>query len=183
MKTLVVPLGYYSNKKDEISQIAGDRYNESIMLHINTPDSDILLTGHSEYQNYEVGYSWVIARDYFLQQGVNSKKIIGGVTVNNTAEELFLAKKVANDLGYEQIIVVTSEYHMPRVLLLIDHIMIEENIITHTVADKFTSKKEEENSLAHEQEAIEKLQKGFYYNERMEGILKDEVRDFFEVNI
>ncbi len=33
------------------------------------------------------------------------------------------------------------------------------------------------------QEAIEKLQKGFYYNERMKGILEDEVGDFFEVNI
>ena len=103
------------------------------------------------------------AKNYLLKKGVEGEDFLEFALSENTVDDAVKAKAILSELGYEQITVISSDYHIERVKLIFNEIL-EEFQLKYIGVKSPLSKKELHSLVLHEQKAIKSIKKsGLYY--------------------
>ncbi|PPR47952.1 MAG: hypothetical protein CFH19_00040 [Alphaproteobacteria bacterium MarineAlpha5_Bin9] len=95
---------------------AVERLIESIELMKKYNDAKIVFTGGSGSLKYKSLTHAKVAKDFFIQQNININRIIFEDKSRNTYENILFSKEIIQPLNHEKWIVVTSAFHMNRVI-------------------------------------------------------------------
>lgn len=118
---LLVLFGHENTRQGQLSEIARLRCDRAIAFISGMPNAKILPTGgFGEHFNRTARMHAQYLTDYLLSKGTSSAQILPGTDSGNTFEDCLCARKVALDNGFREIIAVTSDYHAPRVRLLME---------------------------------------------------------------
>lgn len=130
-KSLVVLLGHENTSKG-LSAVASSRCDAAITLLRQTPSSVILPTG--AFGKFNKGgdrpHASYLA-DELRRKGVSDAQILPGTDSTNTFEDCLCARKVILDGGFSEVHVVTSDYHAPRVKVILGNVFRDIKAVVH----------------------------------------------------
>lgn len=120
-KTLIILFGH-TNEPD-LSEIAISRCDKAIDLIKDYPDAVILPTGAfgHHFNTTDRSHSSHLS-DYLLGHGIEKGRVLAGTNSSNTLEDCLCARKLIIDNSYSSVIAVTSDYHCPRVLYILNYV-------------------------------------------------------------
>ena len=110
-----------------MSDIFKDRVDTALELYKQGKVEKILISGDHGRKNYDEVNS---AKDYLLEQGVNSEDIFMDHAGFDTYDSLYRARDV---FGVKQAIIITQNFHLPRALYIGQKLGLE---VTGLSADK-----------------------------------------------
>jgi len=115
MKTLIVILGHANDLQGQLSPIAISRLDQGIQVLKDHPESAIVLTGGfgDHFNKTEKAHSFY-AQQYLLSKAVTASKIEPLILSSNTIEDGAQSRELINALDPNLILLVTSEFHVPR---------------------------------------------------------------------
>ncbi len=93
-----------------------ERLTESIQLIRKYPKAKVIFSGGSGSIYDQKLTHADVAREFFKQMGVDTSKIIFESKSRNTYENILYSKKIINPVSNENWLVVTSAFHMTRVI-------------------------------------------------------------------
>jgi hypothetical protein len=130
-KSLILLFGH-ENTSTGLSAVASSRCDTAIELLLRTPNSVILPTGTFGKFNKggERPHASYLA-DYLLGKGVLDAQILPGTDSTNTFEDCLCARKVILDGGFSDVHVVTSDYHAPRVKVILGNVFRDIKFVAH----------------------------------------------------
>ena len=120
---LVLGAGVYSG--GEPTAVLEGRLQTALGLYRNGKVGWFLVSGDNRAANYNEPQAM---RRWLLKQGVPGDKIIADYAGRRTYDSLKRAKVI---FGLDRLVVVTSDFHMPRALYLADHL----GIVAYGVSD------------------------------------------------
>lgn len=172
-KTLLFALGHYGEEKDFFTKINIERFEKLKELCGVYKEADIITSGYGVGEEYSRGYSWQKEKEYLMKKiGIDEEKIIGGMVIYNTVDQVFLVQKAAIMLGYDSVILISSDYHRDRILEIIKNVWDSTISITlECSVTHFENPTLEFDSKEHERKALEHMRQGnFYLNEYLQNI-------------
>lgn len=119
MEGMIILLGAPNDEKGRLSTIARERCERAILEWRKNPGYKILPTGgfgphfnvtdkpHAHYSNR-----------YLISRGVPEDDILEGVESSNTFEDAKFSWHVIRKFGVGRVIVVTSDFHIPRARII-----------------------------------------------------------------
>ena len=122
-KPLILLFGHENSPEGQLSDIAISRCAIALALLKTHPESVVMPTG-AFGKNFNVtdrAHSAYLT-DYLLANGITADRILRGTNRSNTLENILSARKVIADSEFSRVIAVTSEYHAPRVRVILDRI-------------------------------------------------------------
>lgn len=134
-KSLILLFGH-ENTSAGLSAVASVRCDCAIdllrILDQKTPGSVILPTGTFGKFNKGGGrpHASYIA-DYLRKKEVSDTRILPGTDSTNTFEDCLCARKVILDGGFDDVHVVTSDYHAPRVRVILGNVFRDIKFVIH----------------------------------------------------
>lgn len=156
-ETAIVVLGSPNDKAGNLSCIAIERCKQALSEYHQTPGAKILPTGGwgEHFNTTEKPHAYYIHR-YLVAHGIPDRDILECVESASTIEDAKLSKPILDPSGITELIVVTSDFHIPRARFLFEREFPEIKIRfsgakTH-LAENELSKLEE-----HEKRALQKL--------------------------
>jgi len=118
-KVAIVVLGSPNDADGKLSSIALERCQQALTEYSRHPDACILPTGgwgeHFNTTDKPHGY---YTRLCLTTQGVPEKQFIECAESANTVQDAALAKPIVERHGITELIVVTSDFHIPRAQFL-----------------------------------------------------------------
>lgn len=123
LRPLILLFGHENSPSGQLSDVAISRCDVTLGLLNQHPNAVVLPTGGfgAHFNVTERMHSSYLA-DYLLTHGVDGSRILSGTSSSNTLEDCLCARKVVVDEGFSPIIAVTSEYHAPRVRLILNSV-------------------------------------------------------------
>ena len=158
MKTAIIVLGSPNDALGNLSTIAIERCRQALLEYRRTPAAKIIATGgwgaHFNTTEHPHGY---YARKHLEAQGVPAEDILECVESANTVEDARLCRPVVKRHRITDLIVVTSDFHVPRARFLFDQAFRKPRLTysaskTHLPADELARLKQ------HEEMALARLQ-------------------------
>lgn len=118
-KTAIIVLGSPNDAEGKLSSIALERCRQALAEYSQHPDAYILPTGgwgeHFNTTDKPHGY---YVRQYLTAHGVPEQQILECAESANTIQDAALAKPILGRHGITDLIVVTSDFHVPRAQFL-----------------------------------------------------------------
>lgn len=137
---IVAVLGSPNDPGGAISQIAMDRCRTAVELCRVQPGGHLVLAGGFGAQFNTSGEPhWRHCARWITERlGCAGYRIVGAVESRHTYEDIFLVREVARSVGSSSVTVVTSDYHVGRVRLLLDLLLPEATVCatTHPTIDR-----------------------------------------------
>lgn len=119
MNSVIIVLGSPNDEEGALSQIAKSRCERAFFEFRKHPNFRILCTGgFGEHFNKTNRPHAEYAQDYLKSKGVPSSKFIDIAESSFTLEDATLSKPIIEKYGIENAILVTSDFHMERAVLV-----------------------------------------------------------------
>ena len=156
-KGIIVVLGAPNSDKGELSEIAMNRLDRAVSFWKINKGYKILCTGgFGPHFNTTNQPHAKYATDYLQKKGVPADAILPYVISSNTLDDVLKAKPVIQHYQPQNLIVITSDFHMERAAILFNRHLQEQNLIfieaTSTLDETRLSQ-----LIAHERNAISRL--------------------------
>ena len=157
-KTAIVILGSPNDGAGNLSSIAIERCEQALVEYRRTPNAKILPTGgwgkHFNTTDKPHGHYVV---QYLTKNGVPAGDILECAESSNTFEDPLCSKPIVERHGITELVVVTSDFHVPRAQFLFKRVFPEMDISfsgaeTHLGAYELCRRRE------HERKALEQLE-------------------------
>ncbi len=146
MKGLIILLGAPNDKRGRLSSIAQERCEQALLEYRKNPGYKILPTGgfgpHFNVTDKPHGY---YSSNYLISRGVSKEDILECVKSSSTIEDAELSWPIIQKYGTESVIVVTSDFHVPRARIIFEKRFSDVPILF--VASKTHLSKEELDQL------------------------------------
>ena len=124
MNGVVVVLGGPNDEQGNLSEIAKSRLYKGLEEYAKHPGYRMLLTGgFGPHFNTTAHPHAFYARAFLLTHGVAAEDIGPFVLSRNTVEDALLTKSIVRQLGVQDLIVVTSDFHLERARYLFARIL------------------------------------------------------------
>ncbi len=121
MKTAIVVLGSSNDTQGNLSTIALERCREALSAFRAHRGAWIIPTGGwGAHFNTTAKPHWRYVRAYLEAQGIPGASFLAGVESVNTIEDARLCRPVVEGHGIEELVVVTSDFHVPRARFLFE---------------------------------------------------------------
>ncbi len=153
----IVALGSLNDESGKLSSIAIERCDQALLEYRNIPGAKILPTGgwgnHFNTTDKPHGH---YVREYLLAKGVPSDDVLECAESSNTIEDAALSKTILERHAIDELIVVTSDFHISRAQFLFEKTYPKSRLsfssaVTHLSSDELTK------LWDHEKNALEKL--------------------------
>ena len=150
-------MGAPNDAQGQLSQIALDRLQTAVRFYTHNKDYKILCTGGfgPHFNTTSQPHAYYAAR-YLIAQGIPATDILPYVLSQNTREDAVQAKPLIGQYMPQQLVVITSDFHMPRASLLFNLYFPDQNLLfveAKSTLDAETLRKLQE----HERQAIKAL--------------------------
>ncbi|NSL86380.1 YdcF family protein [Chitinophaga sp. Mgbs1] len=159
MKGIILCLGAPNDDAGNLSRQALDRLQTVAAIYRSNPDLQIACTGGKgiHFNNTALPH-YIYAHRYLLQQEIPAAAFTFTVDSANTAEDFRLSAPHIHTLQPEVLIVLTSDFHIPRARLLHNKYTGYPRTLFWP-APSGISAEEMAQLLAHEQRAIAAIEK------------------------
>ena len=118
-KIAIVVLGSPNDAAGNLSSIAFERCQQALTEYAKHPDACLLPTGGwGEHFNTTDKPNGHYTRLYLTKQGVPERQFFECAESANTVQDASLAKPIVERHGITELIVVTSDFHIPRAQFL-----------------------------------------------------------------
>lgn len=97
-----------------------DRFFAGVQL-VKSGKSDFLIFTRGQMPWNKITPEGEILKEKAMELGVSSNKMLLTSIVSNTAQEALAVKQLMDENGLDDIILVTSSFHLPRAKMLFDH--------------------------------------------------------------
>ncbi|PIN87421.1 hypothetical protein COV12_03935 [Candidatus Woesearchaeota archaeon CG10_big_fil_rev_8_21_14_0_10_32_24] len=162
MKGVTIILGHMNDDQGRLSSISKERLD----LGVNKLEKGykIIITGaFGEGFNRTNKMHALYSKDYLLKKGVTKNCFLKIAKSTHTIEDALFSHVIVGRYRPENIIVVTSDFHMARVKFIFNKVFKDYKVkffASKTTIDEDTLKK----LKSHEQKALNRLKKeGLYY--------------------
>ena len=157
MKGIIVVLGSPNSDSGELSEIAINRLDRAVNFFMINKNYKILCTGgFGQHFNTTSLPHAKYAADYLQRKGVPEDDILEYIISSNTFEDVLKAKPVVERIDPQNLVIITSDFHMERASILFNKHLQGQNLIFIEV---ISTLKEEclQKLQEHERSAIKKL--------------------------
>ncbi len=155
-------LGATNSSKGELSDMAIERLNTCYEL-FNKGDLILCTGGWGKHFNTTKKPYAFYANEYLLKKGVLHSDFLPFALSNNTVEDAVKIKEIVLTIQYDDLTIITSDFHLERVQLIFKEIL-DEFSINYLGVKNMLSKKNLEKVIKHEKNAIKTIEeKGLYY--------------------
>ncbi|MFI4910770.1 MAG: YdcF family protein [Sedimentisphaeraceae bacterium JB056] len=115
IKSIIVVLGSPNSDNGELYEIAKDRCKAALEEYKKDPSYKLLLTGgYGEHFNTTDKPHAAYLKEYLIKEGVPESDIVEFAQSKNTIEDASLSKPIIEKYAPEEILVITSDYHLGR---------------------------------------------------------------------
>ncbi len=156
-KTAIVVLGSPNDDEGNLSSIAIERCEQALHEYRRVSGAKILPTGgwgaHFNTTNKPHGY---YIREYLLKKGVPEKDILECAESTNTTEDPLCSKPIVERNHVDELIVVTSDFHVPRARFLFKRVF-PKIIMSFSGAETDLDAGDLSRRQKHEEKALERL--------------------------
>jgi uncharacterized SAM-binding protein YcdF (DUF218 family) len=124
----ILILGAPNDKAGNLSVMAKLRLQQGYQMLLQHPDFKILLTGGFGNHFNETNYPhWQYAKDYLINELAVAPEAFlpEAIESSHTVDDLEKAKPVLQKYNFLKIILVTSQFHLPRVQYLAEIILAD----------------------------------------------------------
>jgi hypothetical protein len=158
----IMILGAPNDKDGSLSMIAKSRLKQGMKELSLNPGFKILLTGgFGKHFNETSRPHWNYAKDFLIEElSISPDSFLpDAIESSNTIEDIEKAKPIFQKYNFIKIILVTSEFHLKRVLYLAEKVldMSKETLFYSYVPDKELDEKLLKKLYQHEKRAIDYL--------------------------
>ncbi|MBI2146309.1 YdcF family protein [Candidatus Woesearchaeota archaeon] len=157
---IILILGHRNNEKGKLSSIARERLQQGIKEYRKRPGSKMMVTGaYGPNFNTTARPHAYYLQDYLREQGVPKRDILPFVPSTNTMEDARLSRTMISHHRSTEIVVVTSDFHLPRARYLFQKAFAGYTL--HFVESATIIAAEELRTLrAHEKKSLRQLKVG-----------------------
>ena len=155
----IVALGSLNDESGKLSSIAIERCDQALKEYRNIPGAKILPTGGwgQHFNTTEKPHGYYV-REYLLANGVPSDDVLECAESSNTIEDAALSKTILERHDINELIVVTSDFHISRAQFLFEKAYPDTRLsfsgaVTHLKSDEL------DRLWKHEKNALIKLKK------------------------
>lgn len=121
--TVIIQLGGPNDEQGNLSDIAIARCEKTIQLAEQFPTAKILCTGgHSEHFNQSAFNHSELTQSYLQRKGISKERFLPSALSRFTIEDATLSAPILNNLKVDNLLLVTSGFHMNRALAIFSHI-------------------------------------------------------------
>jgi len=155
--TAIVLLGAPNDEAGNLSSIAVERCDQALSEYQQHPTAKILPTGgrgdHFNTTDHPHGF---YTRQHLVKQGVPEEVFLEYAESTNTIEDPLCAKPILERHQIEALIIVTSDFHVPRARFLFEQVFpgVE---MRFSAAKTHLDAAELEQRQAHEKNALKRL--------------------------
>ena len=160
---VIVVLGSPNFPDGTLGPIALDRLQGCLSI-FNPQKHKILCTGGfgTHFNTSPIAHANYL-KDFLIQKGVPSTAFLPLALSSNTVEDAVMSKSILKEVEYNNLIILTSEYHLARVKFIFTEILNDFNLnfnaVTHHSIDDVL-----EPLIQHEKVAMDLLNSnGLYY--------------------
>lgn len=121
---LILLFGHHNDEQGKLSDIARARCDTAIQLLKDSPRNVCVLpTGAfgKHFNTTDQPHSFYLSR-YLIDSGVSPELILPGTESSNTFEDCARARHIVIDRHINEVIAVTSDYHVPRVRFILEKV-------------------------------------------------------------
>ena len=165
METAILVLGSPNDAQGGLSSIAIERCRQALAEFRRTPDVHIITTGgwgaHFNVAAHPHGH---YTRQYLESLGVPPGVFLECVESSNTVEDARLCRPILERHGITDLIVVTSDFHIPRARFIFER-EFPATALTFSGAPTHLSGDELARLKRHEEEALAKLRQSREYQQ------------------
>lgn len=158
MNKLILLLGAPNDEKGRLSRMALDRAEAAWNLYEANKNVKILCTGGfgSHFNTTGLPHAQYV-KQFLIEKGVNKEDFQDFVLSSNTAEDFRKVKPILEKQQPGLLIVISSDFHIPRVKILYDLIVGYSKVVfmpavSHLPAEQLTA------CIQHEKKAIAELE-------------------------
>ena len=162
-KLAIVVLGSPNDAEGNLSSIGIERCQQALAEYAKNPGARMLPTGgwgdHFNTTDKPHGY---YTRQYLMAHGVPGEDILECAESANTIQDAQLARPIIERHGISELIVVTSDFHIPRARFLFEREFPDLRLSfsaaeTHLPEDELRQRKEHEvRALARLRQSMER---------------------------
>lgn len=121
---ILILLGAPNDHEGHLSTIARERCDRVVLEHASRPAWDILPTGgFGKHDNEAVEPHYAFSTRYLIERGITGACILEGVASANTFEDAQLTADRLRPDPPPNVIVVTSDFHVPRATILFQRVL------------------------------------------------------------
>ncbi len=163
MKRIIVILGSPNSPKGRLSKIAISRLHKCV--EVFNPDNDLILCtgGFGKHFNTSDKPHYNLLQRSLERKGIPKKFFLPSANSSNTVEDATKTKTILSKIDFSEITIITSEYHIKRVQLIFDEILVDIEKTYLGVANNLSLKTLKKLEI-HEAKAINGiLTHGLYY--------------------
>lgn len=121
---LILLFGHHNDEQGKLSDIARARCDTAIQLLKDSPRNVCVLpTGAfgKHFNTTDQPHSFYLSR-YLIDSGVSPELILPGTESSNTFEDCARARHIVIDRHVNEVVAVTSDYHVPRVRFILEKV-------------------------------------------------------------
>lgn len=163
MKAVLIVLGSPNSAKGRLGKLAIERATKCLDI-FDTKHHLILCTGgFGPHFNTSVKPHCQYLKQYLLRNGIKETSFLPSASSANTVEDATKAKLILDQFLYKNITIITTEYHLQRVKLIFDEILVDYDKTYLPVPNNLSEKAIKKLEM-HEFNAISGILKdGLYY--------------------
>ena len=152
--TVIVQLGGPNDAMGNLSSIVSARCEKTLEIANYLPYAKILCTGgKAKHFNESVFLHFELIQAHLEAKGIKAERLLAGVASRFTKEDALLARQALLPYDVDTLVLVTSEFHAPRALMIFKHYFSNTKIVSVPAANGIEGE-ELESLLRHEQVAI-----------------------------
>jgi len=153
----IVVLGAPNDEDGNLSSIAVERCNQALREYRRHPGFRVIPTGgwgpHFNTTDRPHGF---YTRQYLMAHGVPDADILPCIESANTVEDAKFCRSVVAHYGFAELIVVTSDFHIPRAQYLFEY-EFPDKTLSFSGASTFLSEDELQTRREHETRALARV--------------------------
>lgn len=154
MKGVIIILGSPNDSEGRLLSIAKERLDLGFEEYKKTGYKILLTGGFGEHFNHTKKPHAFYAKNYLLEKGVKDRDILEFAESSNTVEDAEMSKAILDEYEVEEVILVTSDFHLERVRYIFDKIL-EGYKLSYLGSETHKSEEELEVLREHERKALE----------------------------
>jgi uncharacterized SAM-binding protein YcdF (DUF218 family) len=159
MNSAIIVLGYINDKNGNLPPIAVSRCEAALLQYNKTCDCKVLCTGgYGEKFNTTATAHGIHMQNHLIQKGVNAADFLEVPLSSTTREDALLSKLILIQNSIDQVVLVTSDFHMKRAGIIFRHVMPDINF-KYGKAKTCASKEEFKILVLHEKKSLKRFTK------------------------
>lgn len=164
-KKCIVVLGSPNDAQGNLSLIALSRLGVAKELY-QVERSFVLCTGgFGPNFNTTKHPHALYAKNFLMANGIMPEDLLASVLSANTVEDAVLSLKQLNNLSIKDVVVVTSDYHLPRVKFIFNKLFEKYQVFYHPAESQYLDESARQKLTSHEMQALKGLkEKGLILN-------------------